>query len=135
MPVKRYEGVDDLRAMQASAQRIWSPKSRWHIGDLAWGRFMHVNREPEWPTALWTDTTGDVFAWGWIELPNHLDLLVDPTRPELATEVLDWFDRNAITENRTVTVLDSEHHIVNALIAANYQPKTQGLFFLHCCCR
>ena len=131
MPVKRFEGVDDLRAMQALAQRIWSPKSRWHIGDLAWGRFMHVGRELEWPTALWTDAGGDAFAWGWIELPNHLDLLVDPTRPELAIDVLDWFDRNAITDNRTVTVLDTEHHIVNALIAKNYQPQTQGPFFMH----
>ena len=131
MLVKRYEGVADLRAMQALTQRIWSPKSRWHIGDLAWGRFMHVDREPEWPTALWNDNSGDVFAWGWLELPNHLDLLVDPTRPELAIDVLDWFDQNATTDTRTVTGLDTEHHIVEALMEMNYQPQTQGPFFAH----
>jgi hypothetical protein len=47
MPVRRFEGAGDLRDMQAAAQRIWSPTSRWHIGDLAWGRFMHVGREAE----------------------------------------------------------------------------------------
>ena len=132
MLVKRYEGVDDLRTMQVLTQRIWSQESRWHIGDLAWGRFMHVGREPDWPTALWTDAAGDAFAWGWIELPNHLDLLVDPARPKLAIDVLDWFDRTAIADNRTVTVLDTEHHIVSALIAMNYQPQAQGPFFMHC---
>ena len=132
MLVKQYGGVDDLRAMQAAAQRIWSLKSRWHIGDLAWGRFMHVGREPEWPTALWTNDDGDVLAWGWIELPGHLELLVDPTRPELVTDVLRWFDQVAMTDHDTVTVLDTEHHVVDALVAMGYQPQTEGPFFTHC---
>ena len=28
-------------------------------------------------------------AWGWVELPGELSLVVDPSRPELVAEVLD----------------------------------------------
>jgi ribosomal protein S18 acetylase RimI-like enzyme len=132
VPVRRYAGVDDLRAMQAAVQRIWSPTSRWHIGDLAWGRFMHVGREAEWPTALWTDDNGDVLAWGWIELPGHLDLLVDPAHPQLTVEVLQWFHQVATADDYTVTVLDTEHHLVDALDSMSYQPQSEGPFFNHC---
>lgn len=131
MPVRRYQGAKDLRAMQAAAQRIWSPESRWHVGDLAWGRFMHVGREPEWPTALWYDGGGDVLAWGWAELPGHLELLVDPDHPELARDVLAWFDEVARSDERTVTTLDTEMHLLDALAAAGYRPQA-GPFFTHC---
>lgn len=132
MSVRPYAGADDLRAMQNAAQRIWSPTSRWHIGDLAWGRFMHVDREPEWPTALWTDDQGEVLAWGWVELPGHLDLLVDPAHPQLTVEVLRWFHQVATADDYTVTVLDTERHLVDALIAMGYQQQGEGPFFKHC---
>ncbi|MEV0613970.1 hypothetical protein AB0I81_11660 [Nonomuraea sp. NPDC050404] len=48
--------------MQGLTRRLWSPGSRWHIGDLAWSRFQHVGREPEWPTSLW-EHDGQVVAW------------------------------------------------------------------------
>ncbi|WP_424187545.1 GNAT family N-acetyltransferase [Actinokineospora sp. G85] len=51
--MRPYTGPEDLRLMQGLAQRLWSHRSQWHIGDLAWGRFQHLGREPEWPTALW----------------------------------------------------------------------------------
>lgn len=132
MQVRRYRSVHDLRAMQAAAQRIWKPESRWHVGDLAWGRFMHVGREPEWPTALWVDADGDVLAWGWVELPGHLELLVDPARPELTGEVLEWFGQVAETDELTATVLDTDEHLVDALVAAGYRREEDGPFFTHC---
>jgi GNAT superfamily N-acetyltransferase len=119
--------------MQAAAQRIWSPTSRWHIGDLAWGRFMHAGREGEWPTALWTDESGSVLAWGWVGLPAHLDLLVDPAHPELAEEVLGWFHQVATTaDDYTVTILDTENHLVDALVAMGYRLQSEGPFFNYC---
>ena len=33
-----YAGPDDLRAMQALVQRLWTRRSHLHIGDLAWQR-------------------------------------------------------------------------------------------------
>lgn len=132
MHMRRYKGVNDLRAMQATAQRIWSPRSRWHVGDLAWGRFMHTGREHEWPTALWSDDGGEVLAWGWAELPGHLELLVDPAHPELAGEVVAWFDEVAQTDSRTATTLNTEAHLAAALAAAGYRPQEDGPFFTHC---
>ncbi|WP_328613504.1 hypothetical protein OHS18_33205 [Amycolatopsis sp. NBC_00355] len=97
-----YTGPDDLRAMQSLAQRIWSPSSSVHVGDLAWQRFQHVGREAEWPTVLW-EAGAEVVAWGWVSLPGELSLLVDPARPELASEVLGWFEDTATAAELTVT--------------------------------
>lgn len=88
LPRRRgFAGPQDVRAMQALAQRLWSPASRWHVGDLAWGRFEQLGRDHDWPTAVW-ESAGQVVAWGWAHLPGDLDLLVDPTRADLADEVL-----------------------------------------------
>ncbi|TCO30279.1 hypothetical protein EV652_105273 [Kribbella steppae] len=65
--------------MQELVQRTWSERSRLHIGDLAWERTSMLGREDTWRTALWEDD-GQVVAWGWIELSEHLSLVVDPAR-------------------------------------------------------
>jgi len=75
--------------MQELVQRTWSERSRLHIGDLAWERTSMLGRQDTWRTALWEDD-GQVVAWGWIELSEHLSLVVDPARPELVAEVLAW---------------------------------------------
>jgi GNAT superfamily N-acetyltransferase len=122
-----YSGVDDLRAMQLLTRRIWSRAGQWHIGDLAWGRFQHTGREPHWPTVLWEgggevdgEVDGEVAAWGWARLPGTLRLHVDPERPELVAEVLDWFAGVATAEELTVTVLDSDVPVIAGLRAAGY---------------
>ncbi|QUF05202.1 GNAT family N-acetyltransferase [Actinosynnema pretiosum subsp. pretiosum] len=124
-----YAGPADLRAMQGLARRIWTPSSRWHVGDLAWQRNQHTGREAEWPTALW-EAGGEVVAWGWAELPGELALLVDPARPELAGAVLDWFAGVATAPRRSVTVLDAEPHLVAALEARGYE-RLGGPHFRH----
>lgn len=125
-----FTGPGDLRAMQSLAQRIWSVHSRWHIGDLTWGRYMHTGREAEWPTALWIDGD-DLVAWGWAELPGDLSLLVDPAHPEVANDVLGWFDDVALGDSHEVTVLESESHLVDALITAGYREQPSAPFFIH----
>ncbi|MFC5289650.1 GNAT family N-acetyltransferase [Actinokineospora guangxiensis] len=114
-----YSGVDDLRAMQLLSRRIWQRAGQWHIGDLAWGRFQHTGYEPQWPTALWEDG-GEVVAWGWTRQPDTLRLHVDPERPELVAEVLDWFAGVATAEELAVTVLDSDEPLIAGLRAAGY---------------
>ncbi|MBN6057733.1 GNAT family N-acetyltransferase, partial [Nonomuraea sp. RK-328] len=113
--------------MQELCSRIWSPRSRWHAGDLAWGRFQHTGREHEWPTRLWR-ADGRTPAWGWVQPPGSLDLAVDPARPELAGEVLEWFAA-LVPGGRSVTVLDTEEHLAAALRAAGYRPADDGPFF------
>lgn len=125
-----YVGPDDLRAMQGLAQRLWVPGSHWHIGDLAWGRFAIPDSEGGWRTSLWSD--GDeVRAWGWVERPGHLDLLVDPGLPELATDVLEWAD--SVTEDgpRTCTVMESESHVVEVLERDGYDQQVDAPYFTH----
>src|ERR1700752_611086 len=112
--------------MQRLAQRIWSPASRWHVGDLAWDRFQHVGREAEWPTAIW-----DEGAWGWIWLPGELGLCVDPQRPELVDEVLDWFESTATGHGLTVYFLDPEEHIAAELAQWGYQAPDEDPCHLH----
>jgi GNAT superfamily N-acetyltransferase len=116
--MRRDAGPDDLRAMQGLTQRIWSHASNTHIGDQAWQRYQHDGRE--WPTALWT-ADGDVVAWGWIWLPGHLELLVDPVWPQLAGQVLDWFATLATAATTTVYVTDAQVHVVDALTRRGYR--------------
>lgn len=128
-----YAGLDDLLVMQRAVQRGWSPTRRWHVGDLAWARHAMPGREPDWRTALW-ENGGDaqVLAWGWAELPGHLDLHVDPARPQLAAAVLAWFDEVTAGADRSVTVLETEGHLVAALDGAGYRPLPKAPFFQHC---
>jgi ribosomal protein S18 acetylase RimI-like enzyme len=127
-----YAEPEDLLAMQRAVQRTWTPKQRWHVGDLAWGRYAIAGQEPNWRTALWRDGTGEVRAWGWAELPGHLDLHVDIAYPELAGDVIEWFEAVATGSERSVTVLETEHHLVVALEFAGYRPVTEAPFFQHC---
>jgi GNAT superfamily N-acetyltransferase len=116
---RRGAGGADLRAMQRAVSRTWSPRSRWHVGDLAWGRYSVP--EPEWPVALWWD--GDrVVAWGWA----GFGMYVDPDHPRLAAEVLDRLGP------APVTVLGGEEHLVAALRDAGYRPADGAPFFQHC---
>src|SRR3954468_20752591 len=136
-----YTGSHDLRAMQSLVQRLWSPGSHWHVGDLAWGRRQHADREGDQPTALWRDRGGTVRAWGWAEqsappglpgqaaLPGHLELLVDPAMPELAGQVLDWFAAVTPGPERTVTVA-GEPHLTRALVEGGDEGRRGLAWFL-----
>lgn len=119
--------VADLRAMQELTQRLWSPESRWHIGDLAWQRHAVPDTGS---TALWEDG-GKVSAWGWSELPAHLSLVVDPGRPGLAAEVLAWFESTTSAGELSCTVLKPEVHLTAALTDAGYQEDQAAPFFTH----
>ncbi|GAB3146302.1 GNAT family N-acetyltransferase [Microbispora hainanensis] len=136
-----YARVDDLRAMQDLAARLWSPGATWHVGDLAWERFQHTGREHEWPTMLW-DAGDSTAAWGWAD-SGHLGLVADPRHPALAGEVLGWFAATTLAtapaaapatapgQVRTVTVSSTETHLFPALERHGYRRAGDGPFFLH----
>jgi ribosomal protein S18 acetylase RimI-like enzyme len=78
--------------MQRLVQDAWAlrgPAWAQHVGDLAWGRFQHVGREPEWRTQLWEED-GRVVAYAWLFEGDVLDFCVHPERPELFDAVLAW---------------------------------------------
>ncbi|HXW33892.1 MAG TPA: GNAT family N-acetyltransferase [Acidimicrobiales bacterium] len=84
-------GAFDLLRMQRLTQRVWHPEARWHVGDLAWERRFHSLPTPEWPTRIWMEGDNLPIAWGWLTLPDLLDLVVDPAHDaSLAQEVVDW---------------------------------------------
>lgn len=125
-----YRGPGDLRAMQSLTRRLWGGASRWHIGELVWFRYQHPGRATQWRTALWEEGT-EVAAWAWAKQPGLLDLHLDPARPGLADQVLEWFEDLALGPERTVTVLDSETGLIEALRRRGYREEDGSAFFVH----
>lgn len=105
-----------IREMQRLTERLWSRRSNWHVGDLAWQRFEHVGREPEWQFELW-HRDGEVAAWAWEQRGTDLFLQVDPACADLADEVLKRFP------GRKVMVLDAEDHLIAALERHGYSAQ------------
>ena len=79
-----------------------------------------VGREPEWPTSLW-EHDGQVVAWAWAQHPGTLDLRLDPAHPELAEEILRWFDGAVQGLERDVTLLESETDLAEVLRRHGYR--------------
>ncbi len=125
-----YSGADDLHAMQDLVQRTWTPRCRWHVGDVAWGRYAIPGAAAGFRTALWSDC-GEVVGWGWAEVPGYLNWVVDPARPDVATEVLAWFEGVAESAELTTMVLEPEAHLVDALGGAGYSPDRAAAYFVH----
>ena len=126
-----YAGQQDLRAMQALTQSLWSLDTNFHIGGLAWQRFEHVGREPEWATRLW-ELDGQVVAWAWLyeRDPDVLYLEVHPDHPHLRDEALDWFERIATADELEVPTTDRQPDPRAALEARGYRQRTDGPFGL-----
>lgn len=125
-----YAGRDGLREMQELTQRVWSPASRLHIGDLAWERSISSGRADNWVTAIWRD--GDeVVAWGWLAQPGGLLLVVDPVRPELADTVVEWFRGRAEGPKLVSGVLETETHLLAALESAGFRQDEDAHFYTH----
>jgi predicted N-acetyltransferase YhbS len=123
-----FTGSDGVRLMQELVQRTWSPGSRLHIGDVAWERAVNLGRHGDsWRTAVWDDD-GQVIAWGWAE-PDHLSLVVDPQRAEVAVDVLGWFQE--LAPDGAVSVLEAETHVIEVLEKAGYHEDAEAPFFTH----
>jgi predicted N-acetyltransferase YhbS len=101
---------------------------RWHVGDVAWAACSVEGASDGWRSAVWTDG-GHTVAWGWAD-GDHLDLVVDPARSELAGQVLDWFHERA-TGKLACTVLETEEHLRRALAVHSYTVDSDGRYFRH----
>lgn len=109
-----------VRAMQALAGRIWRTESGWHIGDVVWGRYQHIGREPEWRTALW-EAGGQVVAWAWVHLPDRLELCVDPAHADLGPEVIAWAESVVTAPAIRGYVMAAETYLTGVFEAAGYR--------------
>ena len=125
-----YAGPGDLLLMQQAVQRTWTPTSGWHIGDLAWQRHAVPDHESSWRTSLWIDDD-QVVAWGWAEVSGHLEWYVDPSHSGLADIVLDWFDAGATGPDRSLTVMETDDHLIAAAEDAGFRRRPDAPFFEH----
>ncbi|MCU1536617.1 MAG: family acetyltransferase [Humibacillus sp.] len=127
-------GPDDLRAMQSLASRIWTPGSRFHPGQLAWNRHFPA-LDPSAPAAdesisLWTDARGETVGFGWAETPEWLELQVDPAHPDVADEVLEWFEEVSDAEVQSALVMEGDV-AEPALAAAGFEPDLDAPWLVH----
>jgi ribosomal protein S18 acetylase RimI-like enzyme len=84
-----------LREMQSLAARVSPATGFRHIGDLAWNFAL----APDADTRLWRHHDR-VVAWAWLEPPDSAMLQLDPARPELADDVVDWIESRLAGEVR-----------------------------------
>ena len=128
-----FGGPDDLVAMQAMASHLWSPRSRFHPGQLAWNRYsrpVDPARLDDGEAISIGEAGGETVGFGWAETPDWLALQVDPAHPEVAEELLEWFEEVSDAEEQSVLVMQgdvAEH----ALAAAGFAPDEDGPFFVH----
>src|SRR5581483_3969202 len=71
-----------------------------HVGDLAWQRYQHVDREHEWKWRLWQRNSKDV-AWAWLQTTDLLWCIRPDLRSELANEILEWADAGGVEVQST----------------------------------
>lgn len=117
-----------FRCLQSLAQRIWSPERRFHIGDIAWAWNSVPDAKAEFRLSVWEEDDA-VLAWAWVELPGHLDLLVDPAATSLLPLVLDWFETVAPGPRLSCLVMEGDRRERTALTGRGYTPQQDGPFF------
>jgi hypothetical protein len=119
--------------MQALASRLWTPSSRFHPGQLAWNRY-HRPVDPAGlydgeSISLWTERD-EVVGFAWAEAPDWLELQVDPARPDVAEQVVEWFEEVSDAETQSALVMEGDV-TEQALAAAGFAPQPDDPFFTH----
>ena len=135
MPPERtdFSRPGHLRAMQEMCSRLWTPRSRFHPGQLAWNRH-HQPVDPDHPApgeaiALWHEE-GYVVGFGWAEAPDWLELQVDPDHPEVAVEIVEWFEELSDAETQSALVMHGDV-AEPALAAAGFAPQPSAPHLTH----
>jgi RimJ/RimL family protein N-acetyltransferase len=129
-----FAGPSDLRAMQDLCSRTWTPTSRFHPGQLAWNRYsepvdVQALGEGE-ALAVWAEGERTV-AFGWAESPDWLELQVDPARPKVAAEVLEWFEEWSDADEQSTMAVEGDAAVEAALGDAGFEPQPGAPFLTH----
>ena len=114
-----HAGPADLGQLQSVAARLFAAAGCRSPGELAWNQALSYDRPSDSPTAVWQEA-GEVRAFGWVEQPCDLMLLVDPRYPDLAAEVLSWAETVAAGPLQ-VTAADTETAVTRALRERGYR--------------
>jgi predicted N-acetyltransferase YhbS len=121
------QGRADLERLQSLAQRVWTLKRRFHVGDIAWG--WHSTPDSAASRVSMWQVDGVVLVGAWVESPGHLDLIVDPAAADLVPRVLDWFETVTAGPTRTCLVMQDDHDERAALAGHGYTEQHDGPFF------
>jgi ribosomal protein S18 acetylase RimI-like enzyme len=119
-----------MQRLVQDAWRVAGPRSRRHVGDLAWGTYSIAGLDHEWERRLWEDG-GRVVAWGWLFRPATLEWQLDPRRPELLDGVLDWFEEAAQGSPFETTALADDAPAVERLVARGYEKAVGAPWFAY----
>jgi GNAT superfamily N-acetyltransferase len=123
-----WAGPADLPALIRFAQRVWTPDSRWHMGDFGWEFGLEPAGRPVWHRSLW-GRGGDIVAWAWLVSPDRLSLAIDPSHVGLFDAVLAWAS-DVAGVRVSVTVLSTESFLTQALVRMGYAADERGHFFV-----
>jgi len=119
--------------MQDMASRLWSPRSRFHPGQLAWSRYYSpvdpFGLDEGEAISIWTDDD-DTVGFGWAEAPDWLELQVDPSHPEVAEELVEWFEEVSDAEQQSALVMEGDV-TEQALAAAGFAPQDDSPYMVH----
>jgi GNAT superfamily N-acetyltransferase len=120
--------------MQSMCSRLWAPTSRFHPGQLSWNRYHEPVPGNRLRTgeaiAIWRDESGQVAGFGWAEAQDWLELQTDPERPEVAEQVVDWFEEWSDAPRQSA-VLMREDPAASVFAEAGFMPETEGPFLEH----
>lgn len=109
MSGREIAGSDDIRAIQALASRLWP--MGWHPGGLGWA--LARNRLAEKVVVF--DEGDRLAAWAALDQPGQLLAQLDPSCPELAAEIVEWFLDQAAGPELSVEVMDGDGLLAGAL--------------------
>ncbi len=128
-----FSGQSDLRDLQTMCSRLWTPSARFHPGQLAWNRY-HApvdpgRTRPGEAISIWR-AGGEVVGFGWAETPDWLELQVDSARPEVAEEVLAWFEDWSEAPEQAVLAMEDDV-AMPALEEAGFVVDPQAWFLTH----
>jgi GNAT superfamily N-acetyltransferase len=125
-----YAGEADFRSLLRFTQRIYTPDSRWHLGDIAWDLGFQPGGEPDSRMSFW-ECDGEIVGWGWLRLPSTLALLVDPGHTDrLVDEIVDW--ATAVAGGPvSVGVLETEKGLIEPLARQGRELGLPAHFFLN----
>ena len=142
-------GAEQVRLMQGLAQEVAIRRPEVMeggatVGELAWqfGKDRAAIGDC-WRHRLWprTDGSGRLDAWAWMCLPHTVrrtdgstststsaDLIwqVNPDRPDLLDEILDWYAEQAAGLDRFITPQDADTELLARLVARGYIRDTEA---------
>ena len=133
-------GPAELRLMQGLAQQVTALRPELlngdaTIGELAWGWAKDVETlGHSWRHRMWFDDDR-LAGWGWVQLPHrlprsdgtfrevgeaNLTWQVHPDRPELLSDILDWYDETADGLDKSLTLQSGDAEAIARVPAHGY---------------